>query len=197
MRSHPARITRVLRHLCLAAWLLAIAAGAGSYLIYPQEFTAENIAAFLLRFRGEIWLVYLVMSALRGITLLPSTPMVIAGTLLFPTQPFEVLMACLAGIFLSSSMIYFFSEFLGFHEYFEDHKPELTHRLKARLERPSGFVFVALWAFFPLVPTDLVCYLAGTTAMNYWKFIAAVLAGETILCTFYVYFGGAMVRLAQ
>lgn len=185
----------MLRHLCLAVWLITIVAGVASYIIYPQWFTAENIAAFLLRFQGEIWLMYLAMSALRGITLLPSMPLVIAGTLLFPTQPFAVLMVCLAGIFLSSSMIYFFSEFLGFHEYFEGHKPEMTHRVKARLERPSGFIFVALWAFFPLVPTDLVCYLAGTTAMNYWKFISAVLVGETILCVFYVYFGGAVINL--
>lgn len=174
-----------------------IVLGIGSYIVYPQEFTAEKIAAFLLRFQGEMWLVYLVLSSLRGLTLLPSTPMVIAGTILFPTQPFAVLIVCLAGIFLSSSMIYFFSEFLGFHEYFEGHKPELTHRLKTRLERPSGFVFVALWAFFPVVPTDLVCYLAGTTAMNYWKFIGAVIAGETVLCTFYVYFGGALIDLAR
>lgn len=94
-------------------------------------------------------------------------------------------------------MIYFFAEYLGLHEYFEGHKPELTHKIKAKLEHPTGFLFVALWAFFPLVPTDLVCYLAGTTMMNYWKFIAAVLVGETILCTFYVYFGGAIVNLIR
>lgn len=195
--STPKIVTRTLRHICFGVWIAVLVTGVASYIIYPEQFTAERIAEFLLRFRGEIWLVYLVMSALRGITLLPSTPLVIAGTLLFPTQPFAVLIVCLAGIFLSSSMIYFFSEFLGFHEYFEGHKPEMTHKIKARLDRPTGFIFVALWAFFPLVPTDLVCYLAGTTAMNYWKFIAAVLAGETVLCVFYVYFGGAIVNLLR
>lgn len=129
--------------------------------------------------------------------MLPSTPLVLAGTMLFPNQPFSVLAICLAGIMFSSSMIYFFAEYLGLHEYFEDHKPELTRKLKARLEHPAGFAFVALWAFFPLVPTDLVCYLAGTTMMNYWKFIAAVLVGETILCTFYIYFGGAIMNLIR
>jgi uncharacterized membrane protein YdjX (TVP38/TMEM64 family) len=171
--------------------------GIGSYSLYPQAFTAENIAAFLLRFHGWIWLAYLLMSSLRGISLLPSTPLVLAGTILFPTQPFAVLAVCLAGILFSSTMIYFFSEHLGLHEYFEDHNPDLTHKLKARLERPMGFIFVALWAFFPLVPTDLVCYLAGTTAMNYWKFIAAIFVGETILCTVYVYFGGAIMNLIK
>ena len=98
----------------------------------------------------------------------------------------------ISGIFLSSSMIYFFSEYLGFNEYFEGHKPELTHKIKARLEHLLGSAFVAAWAFFPLVPTDLVCYLAGTTKMNYAKFIAAIFAGELALCSFYIFFGGAV-----
>ena len=78
--SALAKTSSVLRLACLGVWLLAILAGAGSYLAYPQAFTAENIAAFLLRFQGEIWLVYLAMSALRGFSLLPSTPLVIAGS---------------------------------------------------------------------------------------------------------------------
>lgn len=183
--------------VCLAVWLMAILAGVGSYLMYPQAFTAENIAAFLLRFQGEIWLVYLAMSTLRGFSLLPSTPLVIAGTLLFPGQSLAVLSVSIVGILLSSSMIYAFSEYLGFSDFFENHKPELTHRIRARLERPTGCLFVAVWAFFPLVPTDLVCYLAGTTRMNYWKFIAAVWAGEMILCSFYIFFGGAMLNYVR
>ena len=87
----------------------------------------------------------------------------IAGTLV-SFQPLLVLAVCLTGIVLSSSMIYFFSEFLGLNDYFERHKPELTHKIRARLEQPSGSVFVCLWSFVPLVPTDLVCYLAGSDA---------------------------------
>ncbi len=191
-RSTPAKISTALRYISLAMWLGTLLTGVVSYLVYPQAFTPANIADFLLRFQGEIWLVYLVMSAFRGFSLLPSTPLVIAGTLLFPSQPISVLCVSIAGIMLSSSMIYFFSEYLGFSDFFEQHKPKFTHRIKARLEHPLGFLFIALWAFFPLVPTDLVCYLAGTTKMNYWKFIIAVFAGEMVLCSFYIFFGGAM-----
>ena len=191
-KTAPAKLSSAVRYICLAVWIGAIIAGVGSYLLYPHLFTAENIADFLRRFEGEIWVIYLAMSALRGFSLLPSTPLVIAGTLLFPDQPIAVLTVSISGILLSSTMIYYFSEFLGFNEYFENHKPELTHKLKAKLEHPLGFLFVALWAFFPLVPTDLVCYLAGTTKMNYWKFIAAIFVGELILCSCYVFFGGSL-----
>jgi len=196
-RSAPAKLSSAVRHTCLAVWLGAIIVGVGSYLLYPHWFTADNIAEFLRRFDGEIWLIYLAMSALRGFSLLPSTPLVIAGTILFPEQPLAVLAVSITGILLSSSMIYFFSEFLGFKEYFESHKPELTHKLKAKLEHPLGFLFVALWAFFPFVPTDLICYLAGTTRMKFWKFIIAVGVGELILCMFYIFFGGSLLKYVR
>lgn len=183
--------------ICLAIWLTAILAGISSYLLNREAFTPENISAFLLNFQGEIWLVYFAMSALRGFTLLPSTPLVLAGTLLFPGLPFAVLGVSIIGILISSSIIYFFSEHLGFNEYFESRKPELTHKIKAKLEHPFGFLFVAGWAFFPLVPTDLICYLAGTTRMNYWKFIAAVFVGELILCTCYIFFGGSVLKYVR
>ena len=192
MRSKLSKTTLVLRRVILVVWTLVVLTGVGSYILFPRSFSAENIAAFLERFGSLIWVIYLVFSILRGFTLLPSTPLVIAGTILFPQQPFAVLVTSMTGILLSSTMIYYFSEFLGFDEYFEDHKPELTHKIKAKLEHPLGFVFVAAWAFFPLVPTDLVCYLAGTTRMDFREFIAAVGMGELILCVCYIFLGGTL-----
>lgn len=191
------RSSQILRRVFLVLWLAIVIAGVGSYLYAPNAFTAETIAGFMLRFGGVIWLIYFLFSTFRGFTLLPSTPLVLAGTILFPGQPFAVLGVSMVGILLSSTMIYYFSEFLGFDEYFEDHKPELTHRIKQKLEHPLGFLFVAAWAFFPLVPTDLVCYLAGTTRMRFWKFIVAVGVGELILCTCYIFFGGSLVKYVR
>lgn len=180
--------------IVLVLWAAIVLACVGSYLADPSKFTAETIAEFLKRFSGLIWLIYLVFSIVRGITLLPSTPLVIAGTLLFPDQPFAVLLVSMTGILLSSTLIYYFSEYLGFSDYFENHKPELSHKIKKKLEHPLGFLFVAAWAFFPLVPTDLVCYVAGTTKMSYWKFIAAIFVGEVVLCVFYIFFGGTLMK---
>ena len=129
------------------------------------------------------------MSVLRGFTLLPSTPLVLAGTFLYPDQPWLVLATSMAGILISSSLIYFCSEALGFAEYFESKRPAAVARIRERLERPTGLIFVALWAFFPLVPTDAVCYVAGSTKMNFVKFIFAVFIGESVLCSIYIFTG--------
>ncbi len=197
MKTRISKTTRIIRTIVLVLWAAVVLVCVGTYIYDSSKFTAENIAEFLRRFSGLIWLIYLGFSIVRGITLLPSTPLVLAGTLLFPEQPFAVLFVSMTGILLSSTMIYFFSEYLGFSEYFEGHKPELSHKIKAKLEHPLGFLFVAGWAFFPLVPTDLVCYLAGTTKMNYWKFIAAVFVGELILCVCYIFFGGSLLKFVR
>lgn len=194
MEKRLSKTTSIVRTIVLVLWAAIVLACVGTYLADPSKFTAENIAEFLKRFSGIIWLIYLAFSIVRGITLLPSTPLVIAGTLLFPEQPFIVLFVSITGILLSSTMIYYFSDYLGFSDYFENHKPELSHKIKSKLEHPLGFLFVAAWAFFPLVPTDLVCYVAGTTKMNYWKFIAAIFAGEMILCVCYIFFGGSLLK---
>lgn len=194
-RTKASAVVTGVRVACIAVWIIVILGCITTYLIYPHSFTAEQIALFLQQFRTEIWVVYLLMSTVRGMTLLPSTPLVLAGTILFPDQPWPVLGVSIAGIFLSSSMIYYFSNFLGFADYFESRKPELDAKIRRRLEHPAGFVFVALWAFFPLVPTDAVCYIAGTTRMAFAKFIAAILLGELILCSFYIFSGGYIMRL--
>lgn len=194
MSKHLKTSTRYVRRVLLFVWALIIVLAVGWFITDPSRFSAQHIAGFLTRFHGWIWAIYILFSVLRGLTLLPSTPLVLAGTILFPDQPFTVLFVSILGILLSSSMIYFFSEHLGFSKYFESRKPALTHRIKAKLEHPLGFLFVAGWAFFPFVPTDLVCYVAGATRMNFWKFIAAVFAGELILCICYVFFGGSLLK---
>jgi uncharacterized membrane protein YdjX (TVP38/TMEM64 family) len=182
------------RFALLAVWALVIIFAVAFYFLYPSAFTAGNIAAFITSFETEIWLIYLAMSAIRGFTLLPSTPLVVAGTFLYPDEPWLVLAISMTGILISSSLIYFCSEAIGFHEYFEHKKPRAVARIRNRLEQPWGLAFVALWAFFPLVPTDAVCYAAGTTKMNFLKFVLAVFIGELVLCSIYVFTGGTIFR---
>ena len=187
-------LSRLVRLVLLTVWVALIVTAIAFYCADPSKFAGSNIAAFINSFGTEIWLIYFAMSVLRGFTLLPSTPLVLAGTFLYPDQPWLVLATALTGIVISSSLIYFCSEMLGFADYLENKKPDTVHRIKHRLEQPAGLFFVGLWAFFPLVPTDAVCYVAGTTKMNFLKFILAIFIGELILCSIYVFSGGFAVR---
>lgn len=180
----------MIRKSIIAVWLLLIVTAFSAYLIWPEAFAPSSIARFLREFQNEALLIYLLISVIRGFTLLPSTPLVLAGTMIFPSSPWLVLTASLFGILASSSMIYWFSDLLGFDEYFESKKPHHIRKIKSKMEHPFGLGFVALWAFFPLVPTDAVCYVAGTIRMHFSKFITAVLIGELVLCSLYVFGGG-------
>lgn len=179
----------MIRKIAITIWFCIILGGIVAYFVWPGSFTPGNIARLLEEFRGEALVVYGVISVLRGFTLLPSTPLVIAGTIAFPNQPWVVLAVSLFGIVVSSSVIYWLADVLGIAEYFETRKPHHVAKIRSRLEHPTGVLFVVLWAFFPAVPTDAVCYVAGSIRMHFPKFIAAVFVGELILCSFYIFSG--------
>lgn len=187
-------ISRYSRVILTAIWSAVILLAIIYFISDPDHFTASNIALFIRSFHSEVWFIYLAMSALRGFTLLPSTPLVLAGTILYPDQPYLVLITSLGGILISSSLIYFCSEALGFDDYFQRKNPQTVESIRRRLEHPWGLAFVVLWSFFPLIPTDAVCYVAGTIRMNFYKFILSVFVGEAALCSIYIFFGGSVMK---
>ena len=176
-------------------WVAAIVGSVGVYVLYPEQFGPQRIAALLREYEAAALCIYLALSMLRGLTLLQSTPLIIAGTLVFPHQPWLVLAISLFGIVVSSGMIYWLSDVLGIASYFERNKARHISKIRSRLEHPTGLFFVGLWAFFPLVPTDAVCYVAGSIRMSFPKFIAAIFVGELILCSVYVFGGSGLVSL--
>ena len=182
----------MIRKVAIGIWLAVIVCGLTAYFLWPETFSPESLAAFLKTHQNAALLVYLLISVARGFTLLPSTPLVIAGTIIYPDSPFTVLAISILGIIISSGLIYWFSDLLGFDEYFEAKKPRHVAKIRERLEHPLGLGFVALWAFFPLVPTDAVCYVAGTIRMHFAKFLTAIFIGELILCSVYVFAGGRL-----
>ncbi|MBU3713678.1 MAG: TVP38/TMEM64 family protein [Ferruginibacter sp.] len=139
------------------------------------------------RFSSHLLVGYLIISILRGITLIPSTPFVFAGVLLFPDQPLLVLTISIIAIGCSTTFIYFFSHLLNLEKAIGKMYPQ--DKLQKKLNSPLGVFFVFLWSFFPVVPTDAVSFAAGAIKMNFTKFILAVLSGELIICSFYVFMG--------
>lgn len=175
------------RKIVLIIWVFFLISCLGFIILNPHLREPREIAIFLERFNNYILLVYFILSILRGFTLFPSTPLVIAGTILFPNNLFLVLFISMVGIIFSSSMVYFFSDYLGFSEYFKKHSHQKIQQIKAKLETKKGFLFVFLWSFMPILPTDLICYIAGTIKMNFKKFLLAMICGELIICSIYVF----------
>lgn len=179
-----------MKKILTLVWILFLLACISTLFLYPEYFTPAKIAEFIEHFKGTVFLVYFVISVLRGLTLIPSTPFVLAGTIVFPDNPFLVLAISICGIIFSSTMIYYFSDYLGFSKYLENKHPQKIETIKTHLQKPTGFFFVFFWSFFPVLPTDAVCYVAGILNMNFKKYIAAITFGELIICSVYIFFYG-------
>ncbi|WP_299459185.1 VTT domain-containing protein [uncultured Microscilla sp.] len=178
---------KIVKRIVFALWVGLLLFCLGYAIYHPQFFTAEGLQTFFQQFEQHILLVYVLLSIVRGLALFPSTPFVIAGSLLFPHQPLMVVVISMAGILFSAVLIYYFSQFMGFDAFFQRKFPHQILKVRKRLNHRYGFFYVLGWAFFPLVPTDIVCYVAGTIRMKILSFLAAIFLGELILVNLYVY----------
>lgn len=167
----------------LGIWIALIITVIALYICFPKEFTAKGIQSFIITFNTAAMAVYTAVCLIRGLFLIPSTPFVLAGALLFPNQLWLVFIISIAGILGSGTFIYYAAQFLDFGE----KKDKKIGKINEKI-RKYGFWIVLGWAFFPIVPTDLICYVAGRTRMVFWKYITALFIGEATLIGLYLYF---------
>jgi uncharacterized membrane protein YdjX (TVP38/TMEM64 family) len=122
----------------------------------------------------------------RGFTLIPAANLVLLAIPIFP--PLPLLALTLVGILVSSASIYAFAGSLHLAEYFEQKHAEKVARVRAALARnPTTIVMV--WSFFPLAPTDLICYVCGAMRISFRCFMLGVLVGEGAICALYIFAG--------
>jgi uncharacterized membrane protein YdjX (TVP38/TMEM64 family) len=174
------------RRWAVRGWLLVLGLVLAFYATHTDEFTPRQIAADLRRFEHGLLALYLLASVTRALVLIPATPFVLAGCLLFPERPGLVLAISLGGIALSATLIYQFSGLLGLDQWFETRHPEQARWMRQWLSGPWGFWALVGWSFFPLAPTDLACYLAGSLRLPFGRYLAAVCLGELLVCAGYV-----------
>ena len=132
------------------------------------------------------YLLYVVISSLRGFTLIPVTYFIVIGLILFPPLPLYLL--TLIGILFSSLSVYYFSEYLNFDQYFEEKYPKHITKITNFLSK-NELPIVTFWSMAPFLPTDLICYVCGSLEVNVKKFILGVLIGEGIVTGIYIYLG--------
>tara|TARA_B100001146_G_scaffold6052_1_gene5341 strand:+ start:1788 stop:2345 length:558 start_codon:yes stop_codon:yes gene_type:complete len=173
------------RRIALGVWLMATTGLSILYVMRPELINPVNLVA-LLRQTGTLVLFgYIVVSILRPVTLVPSTVLIVVGTLLFPDRSGLVFVVSLLGVAVSSALIYYFFDILGLAAIFERRHPSQIRWLEDQL-RQRGLWIVVGWSVFPFVPTDAICYVAGTVRMPIGKFLTGVAIGEIPIIAFYV-----------
>ncbi len=173
-------------------WLLLVAGVLCLLLIFPDWLSRESIAGFIEGLGAMALLVYILLSLSRALLMFPCTPFVLAGGIVFPEQLLLVWLISLAGVVAGAYLVYSFPSFGSYDEYLEGKYPDKIGILKERLHGPWSFWIIAGWSFFPLVPTDLICYVSGMVKLRFRRLLTALMAGEVPLVTAYVFLGAGI-----
>ncbi|MCT4582141.1 MAG: VTT domain-containing protein [Flavobacteriales bacterium] len=193
MTSISDRKLLLLKKVLRWVWLTLAVVVLLFYFVSPASFTATAIQAFLGENATSILIFYVIGSSIRALFLLPSTIFVVLGIALYPENPFFVLLISLVGIQIGATLMYYSASFLTPSTLFGKTSSKVQ-MVEEKMET-YGFWIVLLWSFFPAVPTDLICFVAGSTSYSYWKFFLAVLLGELVLVSVYVFTGVELMEL--
>lgn len=180
-----------LRALLLALWAVIVGGTIYGYLFHRDVLqTRLGTASDMSAAAGAA--VYLAMGCLRGFSLIPATSLVLLGLPFFP--PGTLFVLTLAGILVSSASIYQFSGALHLDEIVRVRHGQVLDRIERRLER-HGLPLIAAWSFFPLAPTDAICYVAGVLRLGLVRCLVGVGLGEGAISAIYIFGGDQLLRL--
>lgn len=155
--------------------------------VKPELFEVETFRFFFTQHLTIAILIYFALGVIRGLTLFPFTPLLLAGLLFF--NPIVLFLVTLAGVFLSCTLVYFWSKFLGFDQYFNQKYPAQLKKLEDKL-RKNELAYIVILGFFPFAPTELICYACEILKINYWKCLGGIMIGTTTIYAIYI-FGGS------
>ena len=176
------------KHLNLV-WFGLVATTALMLFLNPELLERENLAAFLERFGTEAFVVYVLISLVRAVLLIPSTPFILAGALAFPDWPLAVLAVSMSGIFSGALLVHSFPGIGSYDERLQALYPKQISFIRERMQGHNAWWVVMGWSAFPLVPTDVICYVAGLAKMPALKMGVAVLIGGFPVTALYVFLG--------
>lgn len=181
----------MLKHLNLI-WFGLVAVATLVVILNPGLLDREALADFVVRFGTVAFIVYVLLCLTRSLLLIPSTPFIFAGAIAFPDWPFAVLAASMAGVLSGSLLIYSFPGIGGYDERLKARYPKQINSIRERMQSRGAWWVTMGWAAFPLVPTDLICYVAGLAKMPVVKMAIAVQIGSFPFMAIYVFTGAEL-----
>ena len=172
-------------------WMLVIATGIYVY-VARADIVRDEILVLSSASTAVAAATYFVMGCIRGFTLIPVTYLIPLGLpFLSPTVHF---LLTIGGVLVSSASIYYLSERLQLAAYFETRHSEQVDRVRGLLRRRELPIVIG-WSLFPIVPTDLICYVCGSLGIDVRKMLAGILVGEGLICALYIFLGRQLVSL--
>ncbi|MEZ5070218.1 MAG: VTT domain-containing protein [Bacteroidales bacterium] len=165
-------------------WIAVIIVSLVLYLTNRELFDIGLLRDHVSDHKVTVMIIYLLILTFIGLTVVPSTPIAVAGVLLFP--PMTAYIINLVGIITSSLVVYYFTQYLRLDAWLESKYPAKIEKIHKAL-RKKELPIIAGWSFFPVVPTDLIVYVSSTLRIPVWKCVFGVLVGEGTLNALYIF----------
>lgn len=165
-------------------WLAVIGVLLTLYFLNRDWFDISFLQGFVDDHKVLVIAIYLTILTLIGLTFIPSTPFAMAGLLLFPAL--ETFIINMIGIISSTAIVYYFTRYLGLDKWVEMKFPDKIEKTRKALSKKELPIIVG-WSIFPVVPTDLIIYVASSLRISYLKCVIGVLLGEGALNALYIF----------
>lgn len=173
----------------LTIWIIVLISSLVFYLFNPEKFTSEKIADYISSFEGSLWVVFILLSLVRGVTFIPPTILVIAGTLIFKENLLMVLIVSSICSVITAMMIYYLSSYLNIENYLIKKNSKRYEHIKKRVNSKYAWWFIIAWALIPIFPSDLIFYICGIVKIDKNRFASAVFVGHSIYYAVLIFTG--------
>ena len=162
--------------------------GPGNIITSYEHMTPEGIRNFVLSFGTLAVIAFIIICAARPFFFLPITPFTIASGFLFGLA--WGLTYAMVGSILSALLVFGISRYL-----FQDYvKTKVLNRYPAvdDLIHKKGWQFVAFLRLVPVLPFDVVGYLAGASRISIRDYLLGSVIGELPGALVLVIFGSTL-----
>lgn len=172
------------KFLVIAIWITLI------YILFKLDLLTsnmDNLNKFFNNYGGYKELIFIVISSLRIIAIIPSAVFMIIGGMMF--NPMEGFALTLVSVILSETIVYKTSQIL-INSSLQNHIVNKYPKLYKLLLR-NNIKILAIGIICPIAPSDVACFLASSTGLNYTKFILTVIIANSPMMILYSFLGNS------
>lgn len=168
-----------------ALWILLLLAIIITIIIRPDLTDPDKLSHLLQRNQDTTLLLYSALIMIRTLTLFPLTPFIFAGAIIWSGQPFIPILLCWISGQIASIVHYHFPHWLGMDAWAKRKYPTRYQQVHQKVKE-KGFWYVLLISMIPIMPQELIYYVAGVTRMSFWPFQIAIAISHAIIISIYI-----------
>lgn len=153
----------------------------------------DNIKIFVNNCGAYKELIFIALAVMRIVAFIPSAVFMIIGGIIF--NPIEGVALTFISVILSETIVYIISKILvcsNMQDYLVKRNPKLY-----KLLLKNNTKILAIGILCPIAPSDVACFLAGSTGLSYIKFMLTVIISNMPMMILYSFLGNNVMSSAS